>query len=331
MANVLLSEVTRTAMGIFGGKKVFDPEKDIPDLSGKAALVTGGNAGIGAGFVRALAAHNPENIYLCARTQSSADATAQAVKEKHPKANITIVTLDLNSFDSVKKCAAEITAKAPRLDYLFLNAGISATSPALTKEGYETEFGINHMGHALFLQLLMPTVLATKKNHPDADVRITLTSSIAARQLSPKTLVLSQMQTPAEKLHPMARYGHSKLANVLFARKLATLYPSITTTSHHPGTVKSEIWGKATDLKLLVALFSPVVWLTGVDTDVGAETGLWCVFAGRGKGKVESGKYYEPVGQEVSNERFNEKNAEELWEWTNGELEKHGGKGWPEA
>ncbi|KAF2165276.1 hypothetical protein M409DRAFT_24658 [Zasmidium cellare ATCC 36951] len=317
-------------MGVFGSKKVFDPAKDIPDLSGKIALVTGGNAGIGAGFVRALAAHNPDSIYLCARTQSSADATAKAVKEKHPKATIDIFSLDLNSLDSVKKCAAEITAKAPRLDYIFLNAGISATSPAVTKEGYETQFGINHIGHALFLQLLMPTILSTKKHHPDADIRILLTSSLAARNFSPKTgLVLPQMKSSASTLHPMARYGHSKLANVLFARKLATLYPSITTTSHHPGTVKSEIWGKATDLKILAAVFSPVVWLTGVDTDVGAETGLWTAFVE--KARVRNGAYYEPVGKEVGSEKFSDRSADELWEWTNKELEGHGAKGWPDA
>lgn len=290
-----------------------------------------GNAGIGAAFVRALAAHNPDSIYLCARTQSSAESTVQAIKKTHPKANIDIFSLDLNSFESVKHCAAAITTKAPRLDYIFLNAGISATSPALTKEGYETQFGINHMGHALFLQLLMPTILTTKKAHPDADIRILLTSSIAARRLSPDpSTALKEMKTPAANLHAMARYGNSKLANVLFARKLAKLYPSLTIVSHHPGTVKTEIWGKATDLRVLVALTSPIVWATGISVDEGAKSGLWTAFAG--KEVVKSGAYYEPVGREVDVPgKFGDGNAEELWEWTNRELEGHGGKRWPEA
>lgn len=232
----------------------------------------------------------------------------------------------------MKQCASEITSKASRLDYIFLNAGISATSPALTKEGYETQFGINHMGHALFTQMIMPTILKTKADHPDADVRITLTSSIAARQLSPKPgLNLSDMKTTASGMNAMARYGNSKLANALFARSLAQKYPQILTTAHHPGTVKSEIWGKASDLKLLVTMIYPFVAMTGLGTDQGAETGLWAVFAEKGQGKVENGKYYEPVGKLTENEKINDKAAEELWEWTNKELEEHGAKGWPAA
>lgn len=282
--------------------------------------------------MRALAAHNPDSIYLCARTQSSAEATAASIKITHPTATIDIFPLDLNSLASVKTCASQITTKAPRLDYIFLNAGISATSPALTTEGYETQFGINHLAHALFLQLLMPKILATKTLDPTADIRITLTSSIASRNFGPKTgLNLPAMKTPAAEMHPMARYGHSKLANVLFARKLAQVYPSILSTSHHPGTVKSEIWGKASDARVLVAIFSPIVALTGTDTDVGAESGLWTVFAERER--VRNGGYYEPVAKLVEGPvgKFSDGNADELWEWTNRELAGHGAPGWPEA
>lgn len=176
----------------------------------------------------------------------------------------------------------------------------------------------------------MPTILSTKKSDPAADIRILLTSSIASRRLSPETLALKDMKTPAANLHAMARYGNSKLANVLFARKLAQVYPSLTVVSHHPGTVKTEIWGKATDLKLIVALTSPIVWATGVSVDEGARSGLWTAFAG--KEVVKNGAYYEPVAKEVDvPAKFSDKKADELWEWTNKELEGHGGKGWPEA
>lgn len=188
------------------------------------------------------------------------------------------------------------------------------------------------MGHALFLQLIMPKILSTQKSHPAADIRITLTSSIAARQFSPKDgLALSQMKSPAAEMHPITRYGHSKLANALFAHKLATLYPSLTTTSHHPGTVKSEIWGKASDLKILALAMWPIVQLTGLTTDQGAETGLWTMF--EDKGEVKNGGYYEPVGKLVEGPeaRFGVGNVEALWEWTNKELEGHGAPGWPEA
>lgn len=125
----------------------YDPSKEIPDLSGKVVLVTGGNAGIGAGFVKALAAHNPATIYLCCRRPDSGQAVIDEIHKTHAKATIQLLTLDLNSFGSVKRCAEDFNSKADRLDLLFLNAGVSCTPPGTTEDGYENQFGINHVGH----------------------------------------------------------------------------------------------------------------------------------------------------------------------------------------
>lgn len=252
--------------------KHFDSEKDIPDLEGKVILVTGGNAGIGEATVRALAGHNASKIFLCCRRRSSGEAVVNTIHQQHPDAKIEILELDLSSFDSVKKCAAAFDQKSNRLDILFLNAGIASTAPAKTKEGYENQFGgklllpfqlfcgalttllVNHMGHALLTQLLLPKMLQTAHSSKDADVRIVLTSSVGAMRFSPKNgLALEEMQTDGSKLGPMTCYGHSKLANVLFAKKLAQLYPSIMSISYHPGTVHSEIWGKSDGMNPLVS------------------------------------------------------------------------------
>ena len=134
-------------------------------------------------------------------------------------------------------------------------------------------------------------------------------------------------------MNAMTRYGHSKLANMLFARKLAQLYPSILTTSFHPGTVKSEIWSKAEGMKWLVYAVSPIVWLTGVDCDKGAEPGLWCGTAD--KKLIENGRYYAQgtlTKPTEGNPKATDQNlTDELWEWTNKELEAHGAPGWPTA
>ncbi|KAK4633916.1 Short-chain dehydrogenase/reductase eriB [Fulvia fulva] len=310
----------------------FNPAHDIKDLSGKVILITGGNTGLGASKVKALAAHNPTCIYLCCRKIESGQAVVDSIHQTIPKANIQILQLDLSSFDSVKKCAADFNAKSDRLDLLFLNAGISATSPALSKEGYEQQFGVNHMGHALFAQLLMPKLLETQRQ-ADSDVRIIVTSSIGGHRIAPKQgLVLDQMKTDGASIAPMVRYGHSKLANMLFARKLAQLYPSITTTSYHPGTVKTDIWGKAEGVRLLAFLVAPIVWATGVDSDTGVQTALWLATAE--KGQIENGRYYapKPFGKpkEGSKWAVDQKQTDELWEWTNEELAKHGGPDWPE-
>ena len=121
--------------------KKFDSDKDIPDLTGKVILVTGGNSGIGEATVRALAAHRPKCIYLTARKTNTGDQIVKSVHEKHPEAKIEVLELDLNSFDSVEKCAAQFNRRSDRLDILFLNAGIGAAVPGLTKEGYESRFG----------------------------------------------------------------------------------------------------------------------------------------------------------------------------------------------
>lgn len=282
--------------------------------------------------MKALAAHNPACIYLCARTISTAEQVVATVHQKHPKANVQILPLDLNSFESIRSCFASFDEKSDRLDLLFLNAGVSGTTPSLTQEGYESQFGINFVGHALFLQLLMPKLLHTQHASPFSDVRIMFTSSIGGHHVAPETgLVLDQMKTNGASIAPLTRYGHSKLAQMLFARKLAQLYPDITSTSHHPGTVKTDIWGKATDAKFIVTLFAPLVWLTGLSADKGAETGLWCAVADRKM--MENGRYYEPVGQPRDRTAYQSDQTltEELWEWTDRELKSHGSPGWPAA
>jgi len=134
--------------------------KDIPDLSEKVILydthspcrstgtdnqysITGGNAGIGAATVRALALHHPACIYLCSRKISAAEAVIQSIHETNLKANITPLELDLSSFDSIRHCAETFNQQSDRLDILFLNAGICTTPPALTKEGWESQFGVS--------------------------------------------------------------------------------------------------------------------------------------------------------------------------------------------
>lgn len=311
----------------------FNPATDIPDLGGKVILITGGNAGIGAASVRALAAHNPEVIYLCARRITAADVVVKTVIEQHPKAKIEILELDLNSFDSVKKCATAFNQKAGRLDLIFLNAGVAFTAAALTKEGYETQFGINHMGHALFTQLILPKMLQTIRKDPTTDARIVVTASVAAHQFAPKAgIVFSELKNANHPAFAMGRYGQSKLANVLFTNKLAQIYPKITSVSVHPGTVKSDIWGKMDDTvtKVMMVAMRPIVWLTGVTNEVGAKNQLWAATAHG----VKNGGNYDPVGVDSSMSSklaTDQKLTDKLWEWTTKELAEHGAPGWPEA
>jgi NAD(P)-dependent dehydrogenase (short-subunit alcohol dehydrogenase family) len=238
----------------------------------------------------------------------------------------------LSSFDSVKQCAADFNQKADRLDILFLNAGISTTAPALTEEGYETQFGINYMGHALLTQLLMPKLLQTVNEKQGNDARIMVTSSMAAHFNPPATgLALDQMKTADPLSSPYQRYAHSKVAKVLFARKLSQIYPSIISVSFNPGQVKTDLFKKAAGINKWVRhyILPPFLWLTGVSAEKGAENGLWAATSK----DVRNGAYYEPVGKLKDGFKHftDQKLTDELWEWTNKELAEHGAPGWPEA
>ena len=287
---------------------------------------------MGAATIRLLVPHNPSIIYLCARPVSipSAEALVSSIKLSCPNTNIRILPLDLSSLANVKKFAADFLQQAPRLDLLFLNAGISTTAPALTEDGYESQFGINHVGHALLTQLLMPRLLETAASQ-GRDVRIMVTSSMAAHISPPPTgLVLDEMKKADPLASAYQRYAHSKVAAILFARKLAQVYPAVQTVSFNPGQVNTDLFKKATGLNkwFLMLVATPLGWLTGVSPEKGAENGLWVAFA---KG-VENGAYYEPVGvlaEEKKGFFTDQKLADELWQWTDEELLAHGGPGWP--
>ncbi|KAK5124958.1 hypothetical protein LTR85_001148 [Meristemomyces frigidus] len=304
-----------------------DPAKGIPDLNGKVVVVTGGNAGLGAETVRKLAAADPKCIYVCARTPSKAEALITEIQREHPSANIKPIKLDLSSFESVKSGAAEILRSTDRTDLLFLNAGVSGTAPALTEEGYEWQFGVNHLAHALFAQLLMPLLLKTASK-PEGDVRIATVASTAAKLFAPKTGFLADdVKTDMSSYGAMTRYGQSKLANILFAKKLAQLYPSVTSVSVHPGLVKTENYSKGDGVGLFKYVWSAMLTLTGLAAEEGAKAQLWAATA---KG-VKSGKFYVPVGKVEDSIKLvgDQKLVDEVWDWTNKELLAHGAPGWP--
>lgn len=253
------------------------------------------------------------------------------VKSAYPNANVNIIPikLDLSSLESTKAAAEAIKSQATRLDILYNNAGIAMVKPSLTKDGYETQFGVNYVGHAMFTQLLLPLMLQTAATAPPKSVRIVNVSSAAHVRTVGSGLALADAKTDMASYHTTTRYGHTKLANILFAQKMAQLYPSITSVSLHPGFVNTEInTGKAGGAKWFSLLIRNIVGFVGLSVEDGTKTQLWCGVAP----EVENGKYYEPIGVAKAGSKWvqDATKRDELWKWTTEELKAHGGLGWAE-
>ncbi|KAK9366664.1 hypothetical protein V1509DRAFT_232365 [Lipomyces kononenkoae] len=310
-------------MFFWSKSRPFEPEKDIPPLNGKVILVTGGNIGLGKQCVLEFARHRPAQIWLAARDLGKAQAAADEIKQQVPDAPIKLLQLDLASFESVKKAAKIFSAESDRLDILMLNAGIMATPPGLTKDGYEIQFGTNHMGHALLTKLLLPVLEKTTKSVANTDVHIVSLSSRGHVYAPAGGFQFDTLKTTADSLGPFARYGQSKLANILWARQLAKQYPSFTVAAIHPGVVSTNLFAGATDAPLIFRIVFGGLNVLGLKSTVenGARNQLWASVSE----DVQSGEYYDPVGVGGLASAYGKDDnlAKKIWDWTEEELGEH--------
>ena len=306
---------------LFGSSVSFDPQKDIPSLEGKVILVTGGTNGLGKQSVLEYARHRPREIWLAARNLERAQAAADEVRSSVPDASIKLLELDLASLESVKSAARKVTEEADRLDILALNAGIMATSPGLTKDGYEEQFGTNHIGHALLTKLLIRVLDKTTKL-PGTDVRVVSLSSYGHNYVPRKGIEFDSLKTDAASIGPAVRYGQSKLANVLFVRQLAREHPQFTSVAVHPGLVHTNLGAGATGLNWVLRFLIGYSHIVTTSVEQGVRNQLWASVAGG----VKSGEYYEPVGVSGKASAYGKDDelAKRLWDWTGEELGKHG-------
>ncbi|KAH8654326.1 hypothetical protein BGZ61DRAFT_500566 [Ilyonectria robusta] len=302
----------------------FNPDRDIPDLSGKVILVTGGSSGLGKESILQLAKRNPANIFMGARSEAKAKEAIDEIKKTVLDAKIQFLPLDLSSFASVQSAASQVHASSERLDILMNNAGIMATPAAVTKEGYEIQFGTNHMGHGLLTKLLLPLLEKTAAA-PGSDVRIINLSSSAHTQAPKEGLVLSEVKSQMLSSGTWARYGQSKLANIYYTQQLAKRYPSIKSVAIHPGIVHTNLMsGMIQSNKLM----TPIVFIANrfffTPVKDGALNQLWAATA-KSKDVKQAGFYY-PVGVEFNPKPIvtNAGVSDALWEFTEKELKEHG-------
>ncbi|KAJ5735339.1 Oxidoreductase short-chain dehydrogenase/reductase family [Penicillium malachiteum] len=289
----------------------FNPDKDMPDMSGKVILITGGTAGLGAESAKRLAKKSPAHIYISGRNAAAADKVIQEIRQAGSKTAVTFLKCDLASLESVKQAAEKVLKSESRLDILMCNAGIMAVPPGLTTDGYEIQFGTNHLGHALLIRKLLPLLEATAAA---ADVRVIILTSVGYKFA--RGINFDEVRSRQEgTLGSWMRYGRSKLANLLYASELARRYPALTSVSLTPGVVST---GLVDNLSRFNRAF---VYVTNIGQVVKPEKGaynqLWAVSTL--KNGLQNGQFYEPVGalpNNLSDAAKDAKLAKQLWEWT---------------
>ncbi|KAJ7140259.1 oxidoreductase [Mycena crocata] len=294
----------------------FDPATDISDVRDKVILITGGTAGLGKQSILILAQKNPAHIYFTGRDSDRAATLITQVTTLVPSAQLTFLKCNMSSLASVAAVAMQLAANTLRLDILMCNAGVFDVPPALTEDGYEVMFGINHMAHALLIKLLLPTLLLT------LDARIVILASEAFRSAPGCGIDFAQLHTPQASLPArLRRYPQSKLANVLYTAELARRHPQLMVVAVHPGVVGTDMLLNAGIL--MRAAIRAQQWWAGapiVTPEEGAWTQLWAATV-KGSALV-SGEYYIPVGLRGEHTALSadEELARKLWDWTEKEL-----------
>ncbi len=276
-------------MSEFGWGSTTDEVLEGKDLTGKTVFVTGGNSGLGQETGRAMAAKGA-HVVLSGRSQGKLDEAVAAIKADHPEANVETIICDLSSLEAVRSCGAEARGRFEKIDILINNAGVMACPLTQTADGFEMQFGTNHVGHFELTRQLMPLVEA------GADKRIVNLSS-RGHFIAPANLDDPNFENAAYE--PWLSYGQSKTANVLFSVGLEDRFAAkgIHAYAVHPGGIDTNL-GRHLSQEEAEALVQRVTtsdpsfeWKS---IPQGAATSVWAATAEDVEGK--GGVYCEDCG-----------------------------------
>jgi NAD(P)-dependent dehydrogenase (short-subunit alcohol dehydrogenase family) len=259
-------------MKSFGWASTTDDVLDGVDLSGQWALVTGASAGLGQETARAIAAHGG-NVVMGVRDTEKGDRAAAPVREAAAATGATVELreVDLASLASVRAFTDRVASEHDRLDVIVANAGIMATPEGRTEDGFELQFGTNHLGHFVLVNRLRPLLAG-------GPARVVNLSSAGHRF---SDVVLDDVNFERSAYDPWQAYGRSKTANVLFAVELDRRGRDAgrRACAVHPGTIVTEL-GRYLTEETLTALAEArgaqaPEWKS---VPAGAATSVWCAF-----------------------------------------------------
>ncbi len=235
---------------------------DSQSLTGRVALITGANTGIGLVTARELVARGA-HVFIACRSVEKGQTAADDIRKTTGNAHVEVLALDLGDFDSVRQCAKAFLARDLPLHLLINNAGL-AGAKGKTKSGFELAFGTNHLGPFLLTQLLLDRI---KQSAP---ARIVTVASRAHIRVS--GIDFEAVTKPTQGKAGLPEYGVSKLANVLFSAELGRRLADtgVSTYALHPGVVASDVWRE------LPQPFRAVAKLFMISVEEGAATTLYC-------------------------------------------------------
>jgi NAD(P)-dependent dehydrogenase (short-subunit alcohol dehydrogenase family) len=254
-------------------------ERDIPDQKGRVAVVTGANTGLGFETARALAEHGTTVVLAVRDVEKGKKAAARM------PGNVSVQELDLTSLESIRAAAADLHGRYPAIDLLINNAGVMYTPKQATRDGFELQFGTNHLGHFAFTGLMLDLLL------PVPDSRVVTVSSVAHRIRA--AIHFDDLQSE-QSYSRSAAYGQSKLANLLFTYELQRRLQGHGTTiavAAHPGLANTDlVRNSPAAVRLIAPLIAP---LMSQSADMGALPTLRAAT----DPAVLGGQYYGPDGR----------------------------------
>jgi NAD(P)-dependent dehydrogenase (short-subunit alcohol dehydrogenase family) len=261
---------------------------DVPDQSGRTAVVTGANSGLGLATTSVLAARGATVIMAC-RDLVKAERAAGQIRSEVGQGNLRVLHLDLASLASVREAAEELRCDYPRLDLLINNAGVMEVPYQRTEDGFELTLAANHLGHFALTGLLMERLLAT------AGSRIVTVSSNAHRH---GVIRFDDLQSE-HRYEPGDAYRQSKLANLLFTHELqARLEAAGAHTialAAHPGNARTDLWRTSSSLER--ALISPRLRRLNFWLVQSAMLGALPTLRAAVDPSARGGDYYGPAGR----------------------------------
>lgn len=265
----------------------------VPDLSGRFAVVTGANSGLGFGLAKSLAGAGAD-VVMAIRSRAKGETAIAEIRRELPTAKLTIRALDLSSLKSVAALGEELASEGRPIDILINNAGVM-TPPQRqeTDDGFELQFGTNHLGHFALTAHLLPLLRAAEA------ARVVTVGSIAATQRN-----LDFDDANAQNgYRPMRSYGMAKLAQLMFAveldRRSRRSGWGLTSNAAHPGLSKTNLLSGASygrDKPTLQARLTRLTWrlvpFMWLDVDEGIKPTLYAAVSP----DAEGGRYYGPRG-----------------------------------